>query len=216
MEVTAKAKHLRMSPQKVRLVAGIVRGMSAVKSLDQLRFINKLAAKPIIKLINSAVANATNNFELDKNNLYIKEIRVDEGATLKRWMPKARGRATPVRKRTSHISVVLAELVESGKTGAKKQKIEAPIKLGSKPKEDDGVKIKKGDDKKINEDSRYYRISAHLADLPAKRIPTFFNVLFRQYAELSLLRHHIAILVSTGILTCFPSTFTFVYVLGPD
>ena len=154
MEVTAKAKHLRMSPQKVRLVAGIVRGMSAVKSLDQLRFINKLEAKPIIKLINSAVANATNNFELDKNNLYIKEIRVDEGATLKRWMPKARGRATPVRKRTSHISVVLAELVESGKTGAKKQKIEAPIKLGSKPKEDDGVKIKKGDDKKINEEER--------------------------------------------------------------
>ena len=154
MEVKAKAKHIRMSPQKVRLVADIVRGMGALQSLDQLRFTNKLAAKPISKLISSAIASATNNFELDKSNLFIKEIRVDEGTTLKRWAPKARGRATPLRKRTSHISLILAELVDSGKTEAKKLKIEAPIKLGSKPKEDEGVKLKKGEDKKVSEEEK--------------------------------------------------------------
>lgn len=142
MEVKAQAKHIRISPRKVRLVAGLVRGMEAVKAVDQLKFINKQATEPISKLLNSAIANATNNFELEKNNLFIKEIKVDEGATLKRWMPKARGRATPLRKRTSHITIILAELVASGKVESKKQKLEAPIKLGSKPKEDEGVKIK--------------------------------------------------------------------------
>jgi len=153
MEVKAIAKHIRISPRKVRLVAGLVRGMEAVKALDQLKFINKQAAGPIGKLLNSVIANATNNFELEKNNLYIKEIKVDEGATLKRWMPKARGRATPIRKRTSHITVILEELVASGKSGSKKQKLEAPIKLGSKPKEDEGIKIKeeKGKDKSAAE-----------------------------------------------------------------
>ncbi len=142
MEVKAKAKFIRMSPRKVRLVADIVRGLPTNQALDQLKFANKLAALPLTKLINSAVANATNNFELAKDNLYIKEIKVNEGPTLDRWMPRARGRATPIRKRTSHIDIVLAELVASSKKGAKKQKLEAPIKLGSKPKEEEGVKIK--------------------------------------------------------------------------
>ena len=154
MEVKAKAKHIRMSPRKVRLVASLVRGMSATQALDQLQFASRQAAGPIKKLINSAVANAVNNFELDKNNLFVKEIRVDEGTTLKRWMPKARGRATPIRKRTSHIILTLSELVASGKSEAKKQKIEAPIKLGSKPKEDEGVKIKSAGDKKVAADEK--------------------------------------------------------------
>jgi large subunit ribosomal protein L22 len=147
MEIKAQAKHIRMSPRKVRVVVDVVRGLEVSQAIDQLKFINKKAAQPIIKLLNSAVANAINNYELEKNNLYIKEIRVDEGTTLDRWMPRARGRATPIRKRTSHINVVLSELVASGKTGAKKQKIAAPVKLGSKAKEDDGVKIK-GDKEK--------------------------------------------------------------------
>lgn len=154
MEVKAQAKYIRMAPRKIRLVADVVRGLEISQALDQLNFINKKSAKPIIKLLNSAVANATNNFELEKNNLYIKEIRVDEGTTMDRWMPRARGRATPIRKRTSHLSVVLGELVASGKTSSKKQKIAAPVKLGSKPKEDEGVKIKggKAEDKKVSED----------------------------------------------------------------
>jgi large subunit ribosomal protein L22 len=150
MEVKAQAKYIRMSPRKVRLVAGIVRGLPTTQALDQLKFANKQAVLPLAKLINSAVANATNNFDLDKDNLYIKEIKVNEGPTLDRWMPRARGRATPIRKRTSHIDIVLAELVVSGKKGAKKQKLEAPIKLGNKPKEDEGVKIKEEKGKSVS------------------------------------------------------------------
>ena len=142
MEVRAKAKHIKISPKKVRLVVNIIRGLEAVKAMDQLKFINKLAVKPIEKLLVSAIANAENNFELAKDNLYIKKISVDEGPTLHRWKPRARGRATPIRKRTSHIDLVLAELVESEKKELKKDKIAAPVKLTSPPKEDKGVKIK--------------------------------------------------------------------------
>jgi large subunit ribosomal protein L22 len=153
MEVNAKAKFIRMSPRKVRLVVDVIRGLEVNKALDQLKFTKKWASKPIIKLINSAVANALNNFELDKNNLYIKEIRVDEGPTSYRWRPRAYGRATPIRKRTSHISLVLAEVKDSGKREAKKQKVEAPIKLGEKPKEEKGVKVeeKKEGEEKLKE-----------------------------------------------------------------
>ena len=147
MEVKAKVKYVRISPRKVRLVADLIRGLDIKKALDQLQFINKLAVKPMLKLINSAIANAENNFELDKTNLFIKELRVSEGPTLKRWKPRARGRATPIRKRTSHIDIVLGELVDSGKTEAKKQNIEAPIKLGAKAKRDEGIKIGKKDQK---------------------------------------------------------------------
>ena len=142
MEIKAKAKHIRMSPRKVRLVADAVRGKEAENAISQLKFINKLAAKPVAKLINSAIASAEHDFEIEKDNLKIAEIKVDEGPTLKRWTPRAHGRATPIRKRTSHISLVLAEIKESGKKEAKKQKIEAPVKLGTKPKEDEGVKVK--------------------------------------------------------------------------
>ena len=69
---------------------------------------------------------------------------------------------------------------------------------------------------RLSEDSRYYQALAHMADLPTKCIPTLFNVLFRQYADLSLLRYPIAVFISTGILTCYPSTFSFEYALGPD
>ncbi|RLC38325.1 50S ribosomal protein L22 [Candidatus Falkowbacteria bacterium] len=142
MEVKATVKYIKISPRKVRLVVDVIRGLKVDKALDQLNFLNKKAVRPIEKLINSAVANAENNFELEKDNLFIKEIKVNEGPTLHRWKPRARGRATPIRKRTSHICLALGELVESGEIKAKKQKLEAPVKLGVKPKEDEGVKIK--------------------------------------------------------------------------
>lgn len=141
MEIKAKAKYVRISPRKMRAVSDVVRGLSVLKAKDQLIFINKQAARPINKLIVSAIASAEHNFELEEKNLYIKEIKVNEGPTLKRWKPRARGRATPIRKRTSHVDLVLSELVESGKKGPKKQKIEEPVKLGTKPKEDKGVKV---------------------------------------------------------------------------
>ncbi len=129
MEVKASLKHLKIAPRKTRLVAGLVRGLEVNKAINQLKFLNKKSAKPVLKLLNSAVSNAVNNFDLDKNNLIIKEIRIEDGKTLKRWMPRAHGRATTIRKRMSHVYITLAEIVESGKKKAKENKIEAPVKL---------------------------------------------------------------------------------------
>jgi len=129
MEVKASLKHLRMSPRKVRLVIDVIRKMPVETALDQLQFVNKLAAVSVAKLIKSAIANAENTYSLERNNLYIKEIRSDEGVMLKRWMPRAHGRATSLRKRGCHISLVLAEIQESGKKEKKIVKVADPVKL---------------------------------------------------------------------------------------
>lgn len=139
METKAKAKHIRMSPKKVRLVVDVIRGMEVNKALAQLRFINKKAVQPVKKLVESAIANAQHNYTLDKNNLYIKEINVDEGRTLYRYTPRALGRATPIRKRTSHIYVTLGELVDSGVVESKKPEVEAPVKLEDMAKQQEGA-----------------------------------------------------------------------------
>ncbi|MBD3248176.1 50S ribosomal protein L22 [Candidatus Falkowbacteria bacterium] len=129
MDIKASAKHIKISPKKVRLVVDAVRGMEVNKALSQLKFINKKAALPVSKLVNSAIANAVHNYELDKNNLFVKEIKVDEGLTMKRWMPRAHGRATPIRKRTSHIALTLGEIKDSGVVESKKQKVDDPVNL---------------------------------------------------------------------------------------
>src|SRR6056297_3427276 len=98
MEVKASLKHIRMSAQKVRLVIDVVRGLTVEEAQNQLKFINKKASEPVTKLIKSAVANAENTFNLERSNLFISEIKADEGLTLKRWMPRAYGRATSIRK----------------------------------------------------------------------------------------------------------------------
>jgi len=108
--VKAKLNYVRISPRKVRLIADLVRGKSAEKAISQLSFLVKKSSKPIKKLLESAVANAKNNFKIDKtSNLYVKEIKVDEGPELKRYRARAFGRAAMVRKKTSHVSLVLAE-----------------------------------------------------------------------------------------------------------
>lgn len=132
-----------MSPRKVRLVIDVVRGAKVNDALNQLKFVNKRATEVVEKLIKSAIANAVNTYELEQDNLFVKEIRVDEGATMKRWMPRARGRATPVRKRTSHIMLTLGEIVDSGEKKSKSQRLEAPISLTSRAKEAEGVKEEK-------------------------------------------------------------------------
>ncbi len=129
MEIKAKAKYIRMSPKKVRLVAGLVRGLDVNAALNQLEFSGKKASLPVVKLIKSAIANAEHNYELSKGNLLIKEIKVDEAPMLHRWTPKAHGRATTIRKRSSHISVTLGEIKDSGIKGPKKKEVEAPISL---------------------------------------------------------------------------------------
>lgn len=111
MEVKAKAKFIKTSPKKVRLVANLIRGLDVDKAGIQLQFSNKNAATPLSKLLKSAIVNAEENDNLKRDNLFIKEIRVDEGPALKRWMPRAMGRATPIIKKTSHIHITLAEKV---------------------------------------------------------------------------------------------------------
>ncbi len=147
MEITAKAKFIRTSPRKTRLVVDLVRGMKVKDALDQLRFVNKKVGHDIKKLVESGIANATHNYELDKDNLFIKEIRVDEGPTLKRWMPRAHGRATTIRKRTSHILLKISEVKDSGDVKAKKQEVEAPVKLDSVKKEEEDVNTVKNEKK---------------------------------------------------------------------
>ena len=107
MEIKAKARYIRTSPRKVRLVIDVIRGMRVAQAQTQLKFMKKDAAEPVLKLLNSAIANATNNFQIDPGGLFIKTITADGGPTLHRWMPRAFGRTTPIRKRTSHISIIL-------------------------------------------------------------------------------------------------------------
>ena len=105
----ASATHIRISPRKVRMVVDTVRGKSVSQALSILGFTRKKAALPVQKLLKSAVANAVENDGIsDVDTLVIDRIMVDEGPTLKRFMPRARGRATPIRKRTSHIRIMLA------------------------------------------------------------------------------------------------------------
>mgnify|MGYP000471043569 CR=1 FL=1 len=138
METKATAKHIRMSPKKVRLVVDVIRGKEVNKALAQLNFINKKAVKPVKKVVESAIANAQHNYDLDKNNLYIKEICVDKGRTLYRYTPRALGRATPIRKRTSHINVTLGEIADSGVVESRKPEVEAPVKLEDMAKQQGG------------------------------------------------------------------------------
>jgi len=122
MKVKAKLSQLRIAPRKVRLVADSVRGLDVEIAQAQLTNLNKKTALPILKLLNSAIANAENNFKLKKENLYISEIRVDGGPTLKRWIPRAHGSASAINKRTSHINIILNEKVETKEVKKEKSK----------------------------------------------------------------------------------------------
>jgi large subunit ribosomal protein L22 len=109
MEARAQAKMIRVSPQKARLVVDLVRGKNVKEALGILEYTNKSATPAIIKVIKSAAANAVHNEGADETKLYIKEIYVDEGATLKRFAARAKGSGTQILKRTSHITCVVAE-----------------------------------------------------------------------------------------------------------
>jgi large subunit ribosomal protein L22 len=109
MEAKAVGKYIRISPQKARLVADVVRGMGVDQAITTLRFMPKKGAGIIKKVLESAVANATQDEQADVDNLYVKKIIVDGGPSLKRISPRAQGRATGIIKRSSHIIVVLDE-----------------------------------------------------------------------------------------------------------
>lgn len=124
MQVSAKIKSLRKSPRKVRLVSKALKGLNVNQAQSQLKFLIKGSVPHFEKLLKSAVANAENNFGLDKDNLYIKDIVVNEGTKMKRWLPRAHGRASLLLKRTSGIEIVLEERVEGkGRKKVRKQEI---------------------------------------------------------------------------------------------
>lgn len=109
MKVRAHAKYVRQSPSKVRRVLDLVRGLPVEQAEQVLRFTNRAAADPIVKVLKSAVANAEHNHSLDADELVVAEAFADEGPTLKRFSPRARGRATRIRKRMSHITIVVSD-----------------------------------------------------------------------------------------------------------
>lgn len=109
MEAKAQAKMVRISSRKVKLVIDLIRGKSVGEAIAILKLTPKAASPVVEKLVYSAVANAEHNYNMDTENLFVKEVYVGEGPTLKRFRPRAQGRATQILKRTSHITVVVAE-----------------------------------------------------------------------------------------------------------
>lgn len=109
MESRAVARFVRISPGKVRLVADLVRGKDVEEALSILQFTPRRGARLLDKVLRSAVANAQYNHDLDPDALYVKRAYADEGPTMRRFRPRARGQAFPIRKRTSHITVVVEE-----------------------------------------------------------------------------------------------------------
>jgi large subunit ribosomal protein L22 len=109
MEVKARLRFSRVAPRKARLVADLIRGKGSEEALNILTFTKKGAAKIVIKLLKSAIANAGQKKNIDIDRLYVKRITVDQGPTWKRYTPRALGRATVIQKRTSHINIVLDE-----------------------------------------------------------------------------------------------------------
>ena len=130
MQTKATLRYLRIAPRKVRLVADLIKGKKVSEAQTLLQFVNNAAVESFQKLIRSALSGASHNFQIEESNLYIAKIVVDEGPKLKRFRARARGRAYPIQKKTSHITVVLEELSPYGRspvggvpgTGAKKAK----------------------------------------------------------------------------------------------
>lgn len=109
MEIKAQAKTVRIAPRKVRLVIDLIRDKNVKEAAAILQFTNRGASTAVAKVLHSAIANAVNNNGLVEENLYVKACYVDEGMTLKRFMPRAKGSAAQILKRTSHITVVVDE-----------------------------------------------------------------------------------------------------------
>lgn len=112
-QVTAKLKYLHIAPRKVRLVATAIKGLSANEAEAQLLFRVQHSSGPILKLLRSAIANAKNNQKLNPDKLFVKSISVDQGPILERFLPRAQGRATPLQKKMSHVTIVLEERAEA-------------------------------------------------------------------------------------------------------
>lgn len=131
MEVRAHLRYLRIAPRKVRLVINLIRGMQVDRALDQLSVLPKASTLPITKLLKSAIANAENNFHLAKSDLAVKTIVANEGPRLKRYRPRAFGRAAEIQKRMTHVTIVLEDKAKSVAPKQLKKAAKADLKLAS-------------------------------------------------------------------------------------
>jgi large subunit ribosomal protein L22 len=154
MQVKASLKNYRRSARKVRELARVLRGMEIDKAVSQLLVWDKGSCKDLLNLLKSAVANAENNFKLKEDSLYISEIKVNEGPTLKRWRPRAHGRAAQILKRTCHMELTLDERqverqkpVKSIKSEDKSISAKASVDKKAEKKEDSDKK--KVEEKKL-------------------------------------------------------------------
>ena len=139
MEVKVQLNNLRTAPRKTRLVADLIRGKTLAEARQILSFTTNKSARNFLKLLNSAAASAKNDFKLDENNLSVSKVFVGEGPKLKRWHPMSRGRAFPIIKRTSHITLALSEINLAVKKEPVKEK-SAKIKVKNTKKK---IKAKK-------------------------------------------------------------------------
>jgi len=143
MEINARLSNLRIAPRKTRLAADLVRGKDVLKAQAILSFTVSKPAKSILKLLNSAVASAKHNHQLDEKDLFISKITVDEGPKLKRWHPMSRGRAYPILKRTSHIALILSDRNSDEKPVNKQKSEDLSLKVQTKPKTEKSKKVSK-------------------------------------------------------------------------
>jgi len=125
MEVIAKGKYIKVSPKKAREIVSLIRGKNAKEAREAMKFMPQAAAEEIYKVVSSAVANAQHNFSLDPDALTISSITIDGGPTLKRYRPRARGRVSNIKRKTSHITVIVSGDVKTKKVTAPKPKTEA-------------------------------------------------------------------------------------------
>lgn len=165
-QITAKLRHLHISPRKVRLVVDLIRGLPVKSAEAELLLLPKRASVHILKLLRSGIANAVHNFHLDPAQLYIKEIRVDKGFVMKRWWPRARGAVGKIEKKASHVSLILDtsdKIIQPGFVFVKKEKTSTTKKQKNPktkkpaPKEKEEIK---GDNKSIKgpeEKKKFFR-----------------------------------------------------------
>jgi large subunit ribosomal protein L22 len=143
MEARCISRFIRITPRKMRLVADVVRGKNVNEAINSLKFTTRSAALPVLKAIQSAVANLINSDDgkdVNADALFVKTIFVDEGPTMKRFMPRAMGRAAPIMKRTSHLTVFVATPVEPVPSEAEAEALAATPKAKTKPPSRKAVK----------------------------------------------------------------------------
>ncbi len=166
---TAKLKYLKIAPRKVQLAANLLRGLTVNEAEAQLLMSSKRPNLALLKLLRSAVNNAKNNNQLNPERLFIKEIRVDQGPMLKRYLPRAMGRASPIQKKSSHITLILGE---SEKLKTPRFKIIKPEKISKKEKAEKTKKEIKAERPKMPEQEKE-KIK------PAEK-PSFIRRIFRR------------------------------------